>query len=128
MKNALRDVLYEELNRVELFGEDQMGMGHANVDGTLTLLARFPVSNVHILQYLRVLVLSTSETSCPKEKGLQEGQEKSRQEGHGDFSERIMAEMKKRNLGTVVLNNGVFVESYERALYHFDTLTEEQAA
>jgi hypothetical protein len=128
MENALREVLCEELNRVKLFEEDQIGIGHGNVDGTLmTLLARVRVSNVHILQYLRDLVLSTSETWCPKEKGPQEGQEKSRQEGQGDFSERIKAAMQKTNRGTVELNKGAFVENYERALYHFDTMTEEQA-
>jgi hypothetical protein len=127
LEEGLRDILNTELNRVPLFEKDQIGMGSAEVDGTLTLLARVRVSNVHILQYLRDLVLSTSETWCAKEKGQQVGQEKNRQEeGQGDFLERIKAEMKKRNLGTVELNKGAFVESYERALYHFETMTEEQ--
>jgi hypothetical protein len=103
MKHSLREVLREELNRVDLFGEEQIGMGHANVDGTLTLLARVRVSNVYILQYLRDLVLNER-----------------------DFSKRIQHRMAQKDHGTVKLNTGSFLESYERALYSFDRLTPEQ--
>ncbi len=109
LENALREVLCEELNiRVDLFGEDQIGLGHANVDGTLTLLARVRVSNVHMLQYLRDVVLIE------------------RKENEKDFSERIQHRMATMNHGTVKLNTGAFLESCERALYTFDRLTQEQ--
>jgi hypothetical protein len=109
LENALREVLCEELNvQVDLFGDDQIGMGHANVDGTLTLLARVRVSNVHILQYLRDVMLFE------------------RRDDEIDFSERIQRRMATMNHGTVKLNTGAFLESYERALYSFDRLSPEQ--
>jgi hypothetical protein len=98
-----------------IFGKDQIGTGHASseIGKEVILLARVRVSNVHILQYLRDLVLHE------------------RNEQTQTFCKQIEADMRnefdvKDDSFTIELDKSSFLCSYERLLCTLEKLTKTQ--
>ena len=96
---------------MKVFGKDQIGMGHTPLEGSnaVLLLARVRVSNIHILQYLRDLVLHEKD------------------EENQSLCKRIETG-KKGVFTTVKLDKSAFLCSYERLLYTLEKLTPTQEA